>query len=536
MKTSAVSGMLTLALTSSLWAANPFVEFQKATPTQSSTYFRQTPPFKYPFPQSEKVQNSDFDFQKFLNLHPTDTLNQLSKLYAGIPFSNEHTLYRYPFAIHPDWEYLPYPFVKDIPESEPSQWIKEFDRELKTNEGIRSLKFHQELDGLTNTKAYSGNELKLLKTPDSYAEILKRLEKTKNHAFISTYLFNCDKGTRNLVELIGKKASQGINVFVMYDALGAKSDPKCGKTLTKLGAKIMPLQAGIGHVFHEKMYVFDGEYAIIDGQNLIAAGTLSNGVNNLFNDVAVGVKGPIATKVGERFIQLWESQKQVFPQTIKAQYQTKKIEAFVVKNSITDGTCRVVSKNPGKDQPQINNLYMHTVKNSKNYLFFNYIDPQYRKPRGDGVGEKFLDAVIKTANSNTMRVDMLTNGWKDPFKYELPKGDTPGKNVITRAFLGLLDFFTKDPHKDIPVLRKNLMNQVYPDDFHLWSYAQYMHAKTLMSDNVWTIIGSYNMNSGSENKSYEMVVACFDKKLAEEYQKSVIVDLLNSIPVPLQSY
>lgn len=531
MNISITSGMLVLAVTSSVWASNPFTEFQKNSPTKSSTYYRQTPPFKYPFPQSEKVKNNDFDFEKFQDLHPQDTLNELSNLYANIPFSSEHSLYRYPFAIHPDWEYLPYPFVKDIPESEPSRWIKEFDRETK--DGVRSLQFQRELDTLTNTTAYSGNELKLLKTPDSYAEILKRLAKAQHHAFISTYLFNCDRGTKNLVELIGKKAAQGVDVYVMYDAFGSKSDPKCGKTLEKLGAKVMLLQAGIGHVFHEKMYVFDAEYAIIDGQNLIAAGTLSNGVNNLFNDVAVGIKGPAASKVGERFIELWESQKKTIPQSVKKLYHPSKIKAFKLRNSAPDGTCRVVSKNPGKKQPQIFNLYLHTVKNSKNYLFFNYIDPQYRKPRGNGIGEKFLDTVITTANSNSMRVDMLTNGWKDPFKYELPKGDTAGKNAITRAFLGLLDFFTKDPHKDMPLLRKNLKDQVYPEDFHLWSYSQYMHGKTLMSDNAWTIIGSYNMNGGSEKQGYEMVIACLDKNLAREFQKSIIVDLLNSIPLPL---
>lgn len=70
-------------------------------------------------------------------------------------------------------------------------------------------------------------------------------------------------------------------------------------------------------------------------------------------------------------------------------------------------------------------------------------------------------------------------------------------------------------------------------NFHWWSYSQFMHAKTLMSDNIWTIVGTHNLNMASEKSSYELALACLDTGLAEEMQKSIIEDALNSVPVPL---
>jgi phosphatidylserine/phosphatidylglycerophosphate/cardiolipin synthase-like enzyme len=533
-----------LVLAPTSWAAeNPFARYQKVTSTESATFFPQTPPFKYPFTISTDVKNGDLDLAKIVLDYPEDTLNHMTEFYRGIPFNAQKSVYEYPFALHPHWEYLPYPFIKTLPRSRADQWISEFGRKSFKSMN-NSLRFQEELNALTGTEAYAGNELKHLKTPDAYYEILRRLESVQDHAFISSFLFNCDKGTEPLINLIGKKARTGAKIFVLYDAFGAKSDPTCSKRLEQMGAKVVLFKTKMGTIFHEKMYVFDGNYAMIDGQNIIAAGTLSNGTNNLFNDIAVGVRGPIVTKVATRFMELWESQGQKIPLDIWAIYkkQNEEIKNYSSANAIRDGlnrsrgqgVCRLVTKSPGKNQNQILNLYLHTARNVNSYLFFNYIDPKYRDPAKKDVGEKFLDTVLERVNfRKEIRVDMLTNGWKNPFQVELPVGMSADRNLMTLMVLQLQDLITTDPHLDMTKMRKNLAAKVKTDNFHWWSYAQYMHAKTLMSDNIWTIIGSYNLNAGSEYQSYEMVLACHDSDLAMSMQNSIILDTVNSIPVPL---
>jgi phosphatidylserine/phosphatidylglycerophosphate/cardiolipin synthase-like enzyme len=62
-----------------------------------------------------------------------------------------------------------------------------------------------------------------------------------------------------------------------------------------------------------------------------------------------------------------------------------------------------------------------------------------------------------------------------------------------------------------------------------------MHAKTMMIDNIATMIGSYNISGTSEKLSYEQVMVCHDEELAKEMQKSILQDILNSIPIPTEA-
>lgn len=530
--------VLILSLTGiSVRAQNPFMDFVNEEVSPKREFYFQKPPFRYPFQTNSNVPERELDLHKLQEFYQDEILNEVRDLYRDLPYINKLSMYAFPFTVNPRWEFLPYPFVKEAPISHPGKWVGHFSTQLRTGEGIRSLRFQTELSQLTGTTAYAGNKLTLLKTPASYPEILKRLKAVKNHAFISSYLFNCDSGTKPLVDLIGKKSREGAKIYVLFDAFGSRSDPACPIKLRSQGAQVILFNGGIGKIFHEKMYVFDGEYAIIDGQNLIAAGTLSNGVNNLFNDVAVGAEGPIVTKVGQRFIELAAKAKVAIPDGIKKFYQESRLrEAFSeksLKNALIkgEGLCRLVTKNPGKTQDQILKLYLHTVKNTRDYLFFNYIDPKYRQKTG--IGELFLNEVITLLNKNPeLRVDMLTNNWKDPFKLKLPKGVAVNQNLLTSVVLGILDISTKDVHKLMAQMQQNLQGKIHSSHFHWWSYAQYMHAKTLMSDNIWTIIGSYNINANSEYNSYEMVLACLDSGLAKSMQQSIIIDALNSIPIP----
>lgn len=527
--------LLSFLATTLTWAQSPFERYQKITPTHDGSYYPQRPPFHYPFTVSNKVNILDIDTALFSQDYPSETLNHLEDMYRGFDFLSEYFLYNYPFAVHPHWEFLPYPFLKTVPDMVPGQWISHFDRTPSEHEGVASAQFQRELDELTGTEAYVGNVLTHLKTPESYAEILSRLTLARDHAFIGTYLFQCDQGTEPLIQLIGKKVKEGVRVFIMYDKLGSSAQRGCRSKLEEMGAKVL-LRGKLTRIFHEKMYVFDGEYAMVDGQNLIAAGTLSNATNNLFNDVSVGVKGPMATQVGMRFISHWESVRDDMPEDVKALYEKRASadRAQVFKGEMQDGLCRLVTKAPGKHQKQILNLLLHTVRNAKNYLFFNYIDARYKRPHGKQTGEKFMDAVVESANGNPeLRIDMLTNGWMIPFEVELPPGVDAPRTFMGRLMLKFIDLALKRPHKTMRVMRENLISQLENNNLHWWAYAQYMHAKTLMADNIWTIIGSYNINGNSENLSYEMVLACHDSKLAEKMQQSIVIDVLNSIPIPM---
>ncbi|MBA2404901.1 MAG: phosphatidylserine/phosphatidylglycerophosphate/cardiolipin synthase family protein, partial [Bdellovibrionales bacterium] len=496
--------ILILFITFGAWA-NPFAPYLIPVKDKGfeANFHPQKPPFIYPFEVSDKLERQNLALKKIATDFPENSLNALEDFYNQFKFDDNFALYAYPFAIRPEWEFLPYSFVPHLDSTTPKQWISNFKIILDENEGVRSLAFQQKLDAVTNSRAYAGNKLKLLKTPASYQEIFKQISQAKEHVFLATFLFQCDSGTAPLVALLEQKVKAGVDIYLIIDRLMSTADPDCKQKLKSIGVKL-GLQGGVNHIFHEKMLITDANFAMIDGQNLLGPQLSSDGTNNLINDNAVGVEGPMVAVIAERFIQHWEMQKsRRLPEKLKSRYQklSQLAEKFAEKDTVASGlkagsgVCRLVTKGASKKHREILELFLETVKATKNYLFFNNIQPTYKNPEGKLPGEVFLSAVVDQANAHPeMRVDMLSNNWKRATDISMVGSNYDTRNLFSRlvTFMGETLFGQQYIH--IPVTRKNLIPRLLNDNFHWWSYGQYMHAKTLMSDNIWTLIGSYNIN------------------------------------------
>jgi phosphatidylserine/phosphatidylglycerophosphate/cardiolipin synthase-like enzyme len=518
---------------------NPFDKWGKRIESSAQTYAQKFP-YKLPLQYNQTDLDLKLNLQKVTSTYPEDALDKLYNEYYAIPFNEDNWVYQYPFDVKKQWEILPYSFVGDLHGTSPKKWIKEFN--ASADLPLKDFNFHYyDLKKLTQSTAYAGNDLELLKTPRSFKKLMEKITSAKSHIFLSTFLFQCDAGTEDLLSLLKDKIKQGVLTYIIVDKTFTLTDRKCHKRLKSMGINVALHNAGkLTKIFHEKIFVVDGDYAIIDGQNLLAAQTKSNGTNNLLNDIGVGVKGPIVSVIAKRFLKHWKKASKVKmnpalqlfykEQYRRAQSYTKK-EA--VKNAIdqTKGLCRLVGKEPSKDDRSIVNLYGQTINRSQHYLFFNYIDLIFEKYNGSLIGDQLLSSVIDHLNANPdLRVDMLTNTLRGPADYRLP-GEGVDHNLFSKIILFLGKLTTKKPYEVGPDIRAKFNKLIHHKNLNWYSYAQYMHAKTMMADNIWTLIGSYNINESSQNDSYELVLACLDKNLAEEMQESIVIDALNSVPI-----
>ena len=529
---------LFLGLTS-VWA-NPFMDVLEERLTSVGRYFEQKPGFKYPFERDTTLNNLEVNIDKFaLFLGNVDRLSSLKKIYSDFAYNQKLNLYNYDFAIGTEWEILPYPMIRDLGNFELVSWNSHFAKKLDLDSGVQSLDFFKKMDALTDTKAYAGNSLELFKTPNSLKEIKRRLALARNHVFMSSFLFQCDAGSEELIDLMIKKADEGVRIYLIIDKLFTIVDRKCVKRLR--GTKVeIALKGGMLKIFHEKMFVFDGEYAIIDGQNMVAAQTLSDGYNNLINDTGVGIRGPLVQEIARHFIGYWKELKREIPKSIEDFYLKLNEDAISAQTNEElslglarrSGVCRFVTEKPGKQDRHIMPLYRAYARAAQNYIFFNMIDLRFERI-GNKLGTNFLDEMTLLANNNPdLRVDMLTNQWKLPTDIYMPDGLAVDRNwfsfLITKPGTLLYSY----PHKQIGKGLRRLSPNIENNNFHWWASAIYNHSKTMMIDNIATFIGSFNINSASNSASYEQVLVCHDEKLAREMQKSIVLDLVNSIPIP----
>ena len=531
-----------LLITGQCLCTNPFDSTLEVDSQNRDQFFKQTPPFTYPFNQDDNLNSYRMNLAKLSKMLGLSKLDELQNVFKQFIYDEKLNLYAYDFSTGTNWDILPHPIIKSLDGQDPKDWSHHFNNQINENEGVHALTFLKEIDMTTGTKSYAGNSLELLKTPKSRLKIMEKLAEAKDHVFMSGFLFQCDAGSKDILTLLEKKIKMGVNVFLILDSTFTMSDRRCVRRLKQMGV-ILGLAGGLLKFFHEKMYVFDGEYGIIDGQNIVSAQTLSNGHNNLINDMGIGFKGPIVQEVAHRFLDHWVNlMKKKMPKKIIEFYKNKKSDAIEYQGDDSiqrglqarSGVCRLVVENPGSSKRKILPMYQAYIKEAQNYIFFNMIDLRFEKLGGNSVGIQFLDDIINKSLSNKdLRVDMLTNQWKLPTDIELPRGLAKESNLfsflITRP--GLL--FFELPHKQIGKGRNHILPMLDKNNFNWWASAQYNHSKTMMIDNITTMVGSYNINDVSNKRSYEQVLVCNDQQIAEEMQKSILQDLLNSIPINL---
>ena len=529
---------LFLVTVQNLWA-NPFAPYFDLQEKKIENYYLQTPPFQNPVQQDSHFNSYELNLNKLEKDLSGIKLDGLENIYKSFQYNSTLNLYEYDFAIGTNWENLPYPIIKSIGAQDPKNWIEHFEDKYNASKKLQTIDFIKGMNTVSRSKAYAGNQLELLKSPYSYQKIIEKIQNSKNHAFMSTFLFQCDAGSERLLKTMEKKIQEGLKIYLIIDSTFTLADRSCVKKLRNIGVNL-GLQGSLGKVFHEKMYVFDGEYAIVDGHNIVAAQTLSNGSNNLINDTGVGTTGPMVSEIAQRFIYHWQTLlKKPLPESILHFYDELKVtnEKFSQDEYLQDalqkkqGLCRLVTNTPGGNK-SILETYKAYVQNAKSYIFFNMIDLRFEKKLGNSVGIDFLRLVTEKANQNPqMRIDMLSNHWKLPTDIALPKGlaahPTLFSQLITKPGQLILD----RPHLQISKGRKFLSEILHEDNFHWWASAIYVHSKTMMIDNIITAIGSYNINPTSENSSYEQTLICHDENLAQQMQKSILHDVLNSIPI-----
>jgi cardiolipin synthase len=136
----------------------------------------------------------------------------------------------------------------------------------------------------------------------------------RHRIHISTYILAPDAVGREIRSLLVRRAREGVEVRVLVDAVGSWGTPlRLGRTLVKAGGQVarfnpvLPMQ-GKGSANwrnHRKIAVFDGQIAIIGGQNIGLAYMGREPSNRRFRDCSFRLAGPAAAALEQVFIADW---------------------------------------------------------------------------------------------------------------------------------------------------------------------------------------------------------------------------------------
>ncbi len=363
--------------------------------------------------------------------------------------------------------------------------LKEGDAAVKSNKKLVHLVLNENLSPLTNS-----NDVQLLINGENkFPEVFKAIEGAKHHIHIEYYIFNDDKIGNQLVDLLIKKAEEGIKVRFIYDDFGSRSiREKCIPKLKEAGVQASPfyeikfyaLASRINYRNHRKIIVVDGTTSFVGGINVSDNYINTENKKLFWRDTHLKIQGPATWYLQFLFLCDWnfcandaiKIDDNLFP----------KEEKFICNQ---DKTVQITASGPDSDTPTILFALFQAIGLAKKEIL---ITTPYFIPN-----DSILDALIIAVKSG-ISVKILVPG----------KSDSKLANLASNSYYASL-------------LKAGIEIYKYQKGF--------VHAKTVVIDNQISIVGTANMDYRSFDLNFEVNAIVYDEEITLQLKKVFYQDL-----------
>lgn len=354
------------------------------------------------------------------------------------------------------------------------------------------------VESVTESPLTKGNRVSLLADGQAtYAAMFKAIKKAKDHINLESYIIEDDKTGRTFADLLLQKQADGVQVHIIYDSVGSMKTPDAFFQRLRDGGiqvvgfnSINPLKAdgkwGVTHRDHRKILIVDGKVAFIGGVNIskVYSSTpfkrkRSKKTPIHWRDTDVQIEGPAVAELQKLFLDTWQKQKG--PKLSERNY-------FPELKAVGNALVRIIGSTPGESNRIPFIVYVSTITFAEHSIHMtnSYFFPD--------------DQIIKALSDAAGRgVDV---------KIVLPG--------ITDSLLAL--YAQRSYYSD---LLKSGVN-IYERNTSL------LHAKTAVIDNVWSTVGSTNMDFLSLLNNDEVNALILSKEFAVEMEKMFTRDLADS--------
>ncbi len=350
------------------------------------------------------------------------------------------------------------------------------------------------IDSISNLKTEIENILDLPFSPNNYVKplesgqltfqrIIETVSNARRFICIEFYIFKDDNTGKRLARILKEKAAQGVQVYLLYDHFGSfLTSYKFWSDLKKVGIKVQvshPFKwtSPMSYIYrnHKKLLIIDGQQVFIGGFNI--ADEYHGYVRkkkNRWRDAGIYMEGPIASIILDMFRHSWSKWRSSFDYAdIKHQDSHQGTQAIPV------------FANSGRARRKMRKLFISSIKNAQESI---YITTAYFFP------SRRLLRALENAARRGLRVNLLLPGESD---------------VLSVLYAGRA-YYTRLLQAGVTIY-----------NYH----GSLLHAKTAVFDNVWSIVGSANLDMQSLRRNEESNVGILDrafgKKMSETFNRDL---------------
>ncbi len=331
------------------------------------------------------------------------------------------------------------------------------------------------------------------KASDKYDKLYEDIKNAKESIHISYYIIRKDFYGKTLLDLLVKKAKEGVEVRLIFDHIGSKiTSKRFFKPLIKAGGKVEKffpsrifLKLYINHRNHRKMVIIDGKIGYLGGMNIGKEYANEDKKITPWCDKHIRIEGSAVISMQ---IQFFLDYLFVSNEKIKWEDSNEFKKYYKSDNKKGNKMVQIVSSGPDYKESNIRNNYLKMINNAKSSII---IETPYL------ILDESMMVALKLAASSGVKIKIIIPG-------------VPDKKIVYYATLSYA---------------KELMES----GIEIYKYNGFMHSKMIIVDDDIVSVGSANMDRRSFSLNFEMNAVIYDEVYNEECTKMVNKELEDSV-------
>lgn len=333
---------------------------------------------------------------------------------------------------------------------------------------------------------------------EKFETLFKDIEEATDYIHVQYYIIQKDNLGKRLMELLTKKAKEGVRVRVLYDELGSRRiNNRFLQELREAGgnaeaffpSKYRLINLRLNYRNHRKLVIIDGKIGYIGGFNV---GDEYLGLNPKFGywrDTHLRIEGTAVYSIQTRFILDWNQAST----NHDIEYFPSLFPHLPSKGNVG---IQIVSSGPDSEYEHIKNGYLKMISSARKSI---YIQTPYFIPDAS-----MLDA-LRVASLSGVEVNIM-----------IP--DKPDHMFVYWASLSYIG----------ELLKAGANVYQYNNGF--------VHAKTLVVDEEVASVGTANIDFRSFKLNFEVNAFIYDERIAQQLSYDFKEDITVSKLLTLEDY
>jgi cardiolipin synthase len=369
---------------------------------------------------------------------------------------------------------------------------------------LDSREFVNYVSAMVNARLFEAGEIEVLSSGEAtFAAELDAIRRAKRSIHFEAYLFLRGRVAEEMLAALEERARAGVRVRVIVDRYGSLFTPtRYFAPLRRAGGEMHWYQPVAWYTLkrlnnrtHRDLLIVDGEVGFVGGIGVADYWVGPPGRGRPWRDTMVRVTGDLVKGLQTSFAENW----------LEAAGEIMEEEAFVLSDGrdpqavdARSGLAMVVNSSPSEGRStRARMLFQMLVASARESI---HIASPYFMP------DRSLCAELVRAAQRGVEVTVLVPG---------PWNNHPFTRLASRRRYG----------------------QLLEGGVALYEYEPaMMHAKVLIVDRAWSVVGSTNFDNRSFVLNDEVNVAILQRELAAKLEADFAADLAASLQVRLEQW